>query len=104
MIKSKLTEIEEEIPAAEESADDAVKEPKALEDASDSLPTDMVVEKETQPKKLELPSRITVIYRGEAHAFNYGAYTFRPGTPATLPREIAEELLTYPYEKFEVKE
>lgn len=52
-----------------------------------------------------VPSQhITIVYRGAADVVSFGPYTFRPGVPARMPSNVAEELLTLPHEKFEVKE
>lgn len=71
--------------------------------ASDNPLTDDIVNKDAKPQKA-VRSHITVVYVGDADTFSYGPYKFRPGQPAKMPSVIAEELLTYPFEKFEVKE
>ncbi len=42
-----------------------------------------------------------IVYRGRADSFEHGKYTFRPGQPVSVPSDVAEDLLTYPNEKFE---
>jgi hypothetical protein len=45
-----------------------------------------------------------VVYLGPADLFEYGEFKFRPGEPAvTVPSEVAEDLLTYPGARFDVR-
>lgn len=54
---------------------------------------------ETQP---EVPDgHVAIVYRGGADAFDHGAYQFRGGQPVIVPSDVAEELLTFPFERFE---
>jgi len=94
----------EEVPEAETVVVEALIAPVELVVASDNPLTDENVNQETKLNSPIRASHMTVIYRGSADSFRYGPYKFRPGQPATLPSVIAEELLTYPFEKFEVKE
>jgi hypothetical protein len=71
--------------------------------ASDNPLTDDIVNKDAKPQKA-VRAHVTIVYVGDADTFSYGPYKFRPGQPAIMPSVIAEELLTYPFEKFEVKE
>jgi hypothetical protein len=43
----------------------------------------------------------TLVYRGHADVFEHGALRIRPGQPVEVPSDVAEELLTYPHERFE---
>lgn len=60
------------------------------------------------PVDTETPSgtsgSVTLVYRGPATKAIHGAYEFRPGQPVTVPSDVAEELLTYPHQTFEVRE
>ena len=44
---------------------------------------------------------VTLTYRGSADLLEYGDYRFRPDQPVIVPSDVAEELLTLPFEKFE---
>lgn len=61
---------------------------------------------EEAPK--EKPSKVsttTLRYSGAADVFHHGEHRFRNGEPVAVPSDVAEELLTTPFEKFEeVKE
>jgi hypothetical protein len=92
------------LPEAESEILEALDAPVELDAILDTPPTDTEVVEETPTENAEKPSHRVVIYRGTADSFRYGVYRFRPGEPANLPSDIAEELLTYPFEKFEVKE
>jgi hypothetical protein len=43
----------------------------------------------------------TLVYKGDADVFQFGALRIRPGEPFTVTAEDAEDLLTYPRERFE---
>jgi len=94
---------EEIVQEAEEIVFDAPVAPIELVVASDNPLTDEPTQKDAKPDKA-IRSHVTVVYVGNADSFSYGPYKFRPGQPAIMPSVIAEELLTYPFEKFEVKE
>lgn len=95
---------EEIVQEAEEIVFDAPVAPIELVVASDNPLTDEPTQKDAKPDKAIRTSHIVIVYRGDADSFSYGPYKFRPGQPAIMPSVIAEELLTYPFEKFEVKE
>ena len=42
-----------------------------------------------------------LIYRGRADLYEHGDYQFRPGQPVVVPSDVAEDLLTTPFVKFE---
>lgn len=68
--------------------------------AEDEPQPDAAAEPEETP--LEIPEGFAAVrYLGAADAFEYGAYTFRGDKPVAVPSEIAEELLTFPFERFE---
>ena len=55
-----------------------------------------------EARRIELPEgQVTVIYRGLADLFSHGEHRFRPGEPVAVPSEVAEDLLTHPFEPFE---
>lgn len=60
-------------------------------------PTD-VPKPETGPTP---ESARTLVYRGNADTFSFGALRIRPGEPFVTTAAIAEDLLTYPHERFE---
>lgn len=65
----------------------------------DPEPEAAAQDEETQP---EIPEGHAAIrYVGPADVFEHGAYQFRGGQPVIVPSEVAEELLTYPFERFE---
>lgn len=45
-----------------------------------------------------------IVYRGAADVVRHGEYAFRPDQPAQVPSDVAEELLTLPFESFETFE
>lgn len=47
---------------------------------------------------------VFVTYRGVAGLYSHGDYHFRPGVPVETPKALAEELLTTPFEQFDVEE
>lgn len=47
---------------------------------------------------------VRLTYRGSAAALSYGDFTLRPGVPVEVPKDVAEGLLTHPFEDFEVTE
>lgn len=52
--------------------------------------------------ELEVPKgHDAVVYRGIHDSFEHGPFKFRPGKPVVVPSDVAEELLTYPFEPFE---
>lgn len=75
-----------EAPAAETS------EPEA------AAPSDEPV-KEARSERAD--GGVTLVYRGNADVFSHGAFRIRPGQPVTVPSDVAEELLTFPRERFE---
>lgn len=101
----------EKVASEVELQPDAAEEPNAEE-----APVDAQVEEETtltetpEPEKEVEPeppasgTRVKMYYEGDADVFRYKSFTFRPGLPVTVPSEVAEELLTYPFERFRVKE
>lgn len=54
--------------------------------------------KETDP---EQKGTVTLVYRGTADVLTHGPFRIRPGQPVTVPSDVAEELLTWPHERFE---
>jgi hypothetical protein len=57
-----------------------------------------------QPEEapLEIPTGYEAIeYRGVADMVEHGAFRFRRGEPVAVPSDVAEELLTLPFEHFE---
>lgn len=92
------------IPEADASVREAAVAPVELVVASDSPLTDETVERDAEPQKAKRTGHVTIVYKGDADSFSYGPYKFRPGQPAKMPSAIAEELLSNPFEKFEVKE
>ena len=79
-------------------------EEKATNSAPDSDPVEMVSTSDADVPEDADPAVVTVVYMGIADVFRYDPYAFRPGVPATVPKSLAEELLTFPFERFEVKE
>lgn len=73
----------------------------------DPPPEDAPAEEATiieQPKEtpLEVPAgHVALVYRGTADAVRHGEYTFRPDQPVAVPSDVAEELQTMPFERFE---
>ena len=63
-------------------------------------PKDEAQTEEEAPRK-ESKATTKIVYRGRAAAFGHGKHTFRPGEPVEVPSDVAEELLTYPNERFE---
>jgi hypothetical protein len=47
---------------------------------------------------------VKLVYTGNADVVRYAPYEFRPGKPVEVPSVIAEELLTFPFERFVAKE
>lgn len=60
------------------------------------MPEDEETEQAT-PKRGER----TLVYRGNADVFRYGALRIRPGEPFVVTASQAEDLLTWPRERFE---
>lgn len=56
-------------------------------------------DKDEAPRSTKAATKI--VYRGTADSFEHGKHIFRPGEPVEVPSEVAEDLLTYPNEKFE---
>lgn len=54
---------------------------------------------ETPPEK---PSTQRLRYLGRADVFRHKEHSFRNGQPVEVPSDVAEELLTTPFERFEV--
>jgi len=48
------------------------------------------------------PRRVSLVYKGRADLVDSGPFFFRPGVPVEVPSDVAEELLTLPFEPFEV--
>jgi len=81
-------------------------QPKIVEPQPD--PVEAADEPAAPPRPV-LPEgdQISIVYRGEANLAGpvvHGgvSYTFRPGQPVSVPREVAENVLTWPFETFEV--
>lgn len=58
-------------------------------------------EPESKPKRVPR-GQVRITYRGPADVVSHGEFTFRPGQPVDVPSEVAEDLLTLPFEEFEV--
>ena len=56
-----------------------------------------------EPRKAR-SGHVFLTYRGDADVLSFNEYNFRPGIPVETPKDIAEELLTLPFEKFDVQE
>jgi hypothetical protein len=58
-----------------------------------------------ETRRIEVPEgEVAVVYRGLANVVTHGEYRFRNGEPVTVPSEVAEELLSFPFEPFELLE
>ncbi len=68
-------------------------------DGESSRPVADDTEKEATPEA-ESETR-TLVYRGNADTFRFGELRIRPGEPFTVTADVAEDLLTYPRERFE---
>ena len=53
------------------------------------------------PRKASKSGTRMIVYRGRADVFEHGEHILRPGQPVEVPSDVAEDLLTYPNEKFE---
>lgn len=62
------------------------------------------VPKETAKKSKAEDGLVEVTYLGGADRVDIAQFVFRPGVPVEVPSDIAEELLTFPFEEFKVKE
>lgn len=82
---------------AEESASEPTAET-AIEETSES-PT-QASEQPTETTTTTADRR-TLVYRGNADVFEFGALRIRPGEPFDVAATEAEDLLTYPRERFE---
>ena len=65
-----------------------------------------VLEPETEAPAEEPPpppaeGMVRIRYNGPADRADWGDYTFRPGDVTDVPADVAEELLTWPNERFE---
>lgn len=58
---------------------------------------------ENKPKRLPR-GKVLVQYTGPADVVQHGEFQFRPGQPVEVPSEVAEDLLTLPFETFELIE
>ena len=72
--------------------------------ASQHLPADEPKGESSAPAQEADPETedAALIYRGQADVFEHGSLRIRPGQPVTVPSDVAEELLTFPHELFEV--
>jgi hypothetical protein len=75
-----------------------------LIDNSGTMETVTGESKETANESITEDGFVEVTYLGDADRFDIAQYVFRPGVPVSVPSYIAEELLTFPFEVFEVKE
>lgn len=118
----RTTQTEPEDSTAEESAEAKATEPTEDETPADVSPNEgldvgnwqaTIVEPEPEPteatnrttedRPILPPGSYVAIYRGGADSADYGGFTFRPGEPVVVPSEVAEQLLTWPDETFEVE-
>lgn len=83
-------------PVTVEPSEDQIEPAADLEEASGSPAED------DQPKSSSKTVRLT--YTGQADVIDIGGHIIRPGQPVSVPSEVAEELLTMPFEQFEVEE
>lgn len=100
MAPADAPETEETVDETEAPSGDTV-----MDMAPDSAPDETAeTEDEGQSKDEGGAVIVTIVYVGDADVFRYDPYAFRPGVPAFVPKSLAEELLTFPFERFEVKE
>lgn len=89
-------------PSAEEAPIEEPVHPyeaQIIDPAEETEPEAAAEAEDAQP---EVPEGFVLLrYVGVADTFEHDAYTFRGGKPVAVPSEIAEELLTYPFERFE---
>lgn len=105
---SEASDVEESevLEGVEEVAEEPVAEPEPVA-AYEALVVDLPEEseqpeappEETAPEPPE--GYVAVRYMGAADALEYGEYVFRPGQPVFVPSDVAEEVLTTPFETFE---
>lgn len=88
-------------------------QPKVIEPPAEPEPVDESTTTDAPKAPLLTPgTTVTVIYRGSADVADLKGpdgmgehdYRFRPGQPVDVPSEVAEELLTWPGEAFEIVE
>jgi hypothetical protein len=85
-----------------ETSDEPADEPVAPFKAKIIDPVEVEAAPEPEETLPEIPKGHELLsYIGDSDAFVYGEYTFRVGQPVAVPSAVAEELLTYPFERFE---
>lgn len=65
-------------------------------------PPDTTPEESAEEPAPEPPPEgfVAVTYTGAADVVEFGGYAFRPGQPVYVPSDVAEEVLTLPFETF----
>lgn len=97
-------EVAVEAPAATEEEEEApIYVPWDAFDAKIVEPTDETeVTEETQASIPDGHVRVT--YIGLANVIEHGEFKLRAGVPVDVPSDVAEELLTMPFESFKIEE
>jgi hypothetical protein len=63
---------------------------------------ELTAEAAPEEAPLKAPAgHVALVYRGAADTYFAGDYLFRPDQPVIVPSDVAEELLTTPFERFE---
>lgn len=75
-------------------------QPTIVEPAPEPTETKVTI---TEDRPILPPGSYRATYRGGADSADYGGFTFRPGEPVIVPSEVAEQLLTWPNETFDVE-
>jgi hypothetical protein len=105
-------EIAEEEVVIETASEETVEAVAEEEEAPNYVPWDsfeakIVKPEEDTPKETRQPipdGHRLLAYEGPADVMEYGEYVLRPGQPVIVPSDVAEELLTMPFETFRIEE
>lgn len=97
-----------DVPVTEPIGDDVPQEDLGEPTLSEAPVTDPseseqpLVGAQPEETSLEIPAgHVVLVYRGAADTVEYGTYRLRNGMPVVVPSDVAEELLTLPFERFE---
>lgn len=101
--KTTETSADESEPPAEPGKEAQDKEPTDLGPAFMPEPAAVNAQVKDALPKVSKGKRL-VVYTGNANVLRHGEYVFRVGKPVIVPSEVAEELLTLPFESFEAIE